>query len=369
MNGLSKYWTLIRIDAAEAGEGYKIQPLTSAQDFVLTKFTELDDSQKTENFTVQSELFYLARTNTTCQEESTRAELCLRCYISHPILQACQKRARLFGTGKGFTYRDLLPFVLNDDGRSQLQTFVPFSIEILNSFSPERQCSLGKWADLRVKRHPELNQFLLEHGLRFCSDWALLNRADPRDFKGIDRHLIEVFHQVYRRDRPQQHRQGLRQKCPDPTTAQLQEMAQLLRDRQVLISSASSVISQLKSIASMLRQEEIWGRSGFPVTEPLEVTDPTTGETTVKEIPDETYSNNLETENQLELQNFCQEQLLCCLDEAIQSGISEHVRQLEQRPRYAHLAHQVEPALRLLYFEKQSQAQIAASLVQASRSD
>jgi hypothetical protein len=136
---------------------------------------------------VYRQLFNLLRENGVNQAERIEVELCLRCYVSYPILQSCMKRVRLFGSGNGFTYRDLLPFVLNDDGKISNGGFVPFSIEILDSFSPDQTCSLGGWVDLRVKRNPAPNRFLLERGLNFTSDWALLNRANPRQLAGMER--------------------------------------------------------------------------------------------------------------------------------------------------------------------------------------
>ncbi|MBC7970121.1 MAG: hypothetical protein H7Z11_08355 [Verrucomicrobia bacterium] len=368
MSASSKYWKLVRIDAAEDGGGYKLQLLPTAQAFFGAHFPEWISCQVQPPASVQRELLKLAQTHSRSEADGFKAELCLRCYISHPILQACRRRAQLFGPGHGFTYRDLLPFVLNDDGKPLRGAFVPFSVEILSSFSTERQGALAQWVDLRVRRNPELNQFLLECGLRISSDWALLNRANPKEFDGIDRALIEVFHLVYRHDRPQQHRQGMRQKCFDPTDAQLQAMLQALRERQVWMHSAHSLLNQLKQLAYRLRREDIWGRRGFPLTEPLETTDPDTGETRLKEIPAQTSTNDPEATERSELQAFCYEQLLHCLDQGIRDGIGDRVQTLKQRPRYAHLAHQVKPALRLLYFESKSQGQIAAHLGMTNQS-
>jgi len=277
------------------------------------------------------------------------------------------RRVRLFGSANGFTYRDLLSFVLNDDGKRFNGGFVPFSLKILHSFSPDQTCSLGGWVDLRVKRNPDLNRFLLEQGLNFTSDWALLNRANPRYLAGIDRDLVEVFHLVYRRDRRQQNRQGTQQKCLDPTNEQLQEMMQWLRQRQVLVDS-TSVLNQLKRLAQVLRQEDIWGRRGFPVAEPLETTDPNTGETSFKDIPDDDSTSDIEASERSELQQFCYEQLLHSLDQGIRQAIGDRVHSLKQRPRYTQLAHQVKPALRLLYFEGKSQEQIALMLGMTNQS-
>jgi hypothetical protein len=132
--------------------------------------------------------------------------------------------------------------------------------------------------------------------------------------------------------------------------------------------SAHSLLNQLKQLAYRLRREDIWGRRGFPLTEPLEMTDPDTGETSLKEIPAQTSTNDSEAAERSELQAFCYEQLLHCLDQGIRDGIGDRVQTLKQRPRYAHLAHQVKPALRLLYFENKSQGQIAAHLGMTNQS-
>jgi transcriptional regulator with XRE-family HTH domain len=365
MNELSRYWKLIKIDAAEAGKGYQTQVLLPAQQFLDAYFSDFDDRTPPPE-QVQNQLLQWLQAPTSEASTHAGSELCLRCYVSHPILQSCLRRSRLFGPGYGFTYRDLLPFVLNDDGKSLQGNFVPFGIEILQSFCPQQSATLAGWVDLRVRRHPELNQFLLERGLHFSSDWALLNRANPQRMHGIDRVLVETFHQVYRRDRPQQHQRG-KQRCPDPTEPQLQEMLQRLQAQQVSLPSAQSVLAQLKRIAEILRQEDIWGRRGSPVTEPLETTDPETGEVRLRELAGDTNGNDAEGEERSELQQFCRDRLQHCLEQSMRQAIRERIQHLEQRPRYAQLAHQVKPALRLLYFEGKSQAQIAAQLGMTSQ--
>lgn len=367
MHEPSRYWNLIRLDATEMGRGYKLQRLPPAQEFLGQHFPECLDSVVGLDDGIPVQLLRWYRDLTPDPESRSGAELCLRCYVSYPILQSCLKRSRLFGPGNGFTYRDLLPFVLNDSGDRPQGGFVPFSIEILQSFSPDQNCTLTGWVDLRVRRNPELNRFLLERGLHFSSDWALLNRANPRELADMDAALVEVFHEVYRRDRLQQQRPGRRQKCLDPTAAQLQEMMQRLRAQQVLLHSSHSLLSQLKRIAQTLRQEDIWGRRGFPLTEPLETADPETGEIHLREIPSYSVSH-AEAIQHSELQQFCDERLLHSLDQGIRQTICDRIQHLEQRPRYAPLAHQVKPALCLLYFEGKSQAQIATLLGMTNQS-
>ena len=367
MSQPSKYWKLVRIDAAGVGGGYKIQLISPAKEFFHQQFPDLVGQANISDECVQNRLMQLLRAEVAAIDaSSSKAELCLRCCVSHPILQSCIKRARLFGAGNGFTHHDLLPFVLNDDGQLQQGSYTPFSIEILRSFQPERKCSLAGWVDVRVKRHPELNNFLLECGLRFSSDWALLNKANPKHTKQ-QRDIIEVFHQIYRRDRPQQHRNGGSRRCLDPTEDQLQEMICCLRERSVPIYSSKDLTAQLKSVAEGLRQEAIWGQRGSPLTEPIEVPDPD-GEGNISRFPSITPSDSIEEAERLDLQEFCYEQLLGCLDQGIRRGIGDRITALKQSPRRAHLAQQVKPAFRLLYCEGKSQTQIATLLGMTNQS-
>lgn len=389
----SKYWQLVRLDAAEASGGYKVQPVPLAQQFFQSQFVEPGERSSMPQAVIQLSLFKIAQMNPEIASRSqspeiphpaaadatspqleqadpskpVQAELCLRCYVSHPILHTCVKQARLFGAGNRFTYRDLLPFVLDDDGSVPLNRFIPFSIEILRSFNADRKASLAGWTELRVKRHAELNQFLLDCGLRFSSDWAVLNKVNPKKLPSPDRDLVEAFHQVYRRQRSQQ--SGVRSRCPDPTEDQLREMMRFLHDRHLFFPTSRELIARLKQVASRLRQEAIWGQRGAPLAESLEITDPETGETIARDIPDPASPMDaLEQQERSHLQAFCREQFLQCLDAGIHQGIADRIASLQQRPRYADLAIQVIPALRLLYFEGKSQGQIAAQLGMTNQS-
>jgi hypothetical protein len=387
MSEPSKYWNLVRIDAAEASGGYKIQPMPLAQQFFQAQFLESVRRSSLADTSTQMTLLQWSQaeavavnaiatsqpvkpskqrsTDSNASSTQLKALLCLRCYISHPILQACIKRARIFSMGNRFTYRDLLPFVLNDDGRISL-TYTPFSVEILQSFQPQRS-SLTGWVDVRVKRHPELNQFLLECGLRISSDWAVLNRANPHMLSACDRSIVEAFHAIYRHQRSQQ-RHG-NQRCPDPTEAQLHEMIQYLQRGHSSVTSPKEMMNQLKRVATHLRHEAIWGQRGAPLAESLELTDPETGDTIERDIPDPVSPMDIvEEKERSHLQAFCADQLLRCLDNGIQQGIGDRIASLQKRPRYAHLATQIQPALRLLYFEGKSQGQIATCLGMANQS-
>lgn len=61
----------------------------------------------------------------------------------------------------GFNCSDLLPYVLDDDGRLQpTASYQCLSQKILQSFDPD-QSSLTTWTTTKVKQYPALNQFLL----------------------------------------------------------------------------------------------------------------------------------------------------------------------------------------------------------------
>lgn len=348
MRDRSHYWSLVKINI---GDGrHRIQAIVPAQEFFLRQFP--NSTSLSSDRSVQEQLLSHTQTAT-----GLKAELCLRCYISHPILVACQRRARLFGGGDRFTYCDLLPFVLNDEGRLDFGNYIPFSLEILRSYRPG-QGSLAGWAELRVKRHPELNQFLLEWGLQLSSDWALLNRAKLDHLEPLERSLVQVFHAVYRRDRPQQ--RLARQKCAEPTSAQLMQMLEQLREQQILLGRADELLHRLRQIALKLRQNEIWGRRGAPLAESLELE--LNGEVIERELPDPASTLDPEETERLELQTFCRQQLLTYLDAAIQRGVSDRLAALKRSSRRAHLAPHFLPALRLLYIESKSQTAIASLL-------
>ena len=237
MNVSSKYWKICRIGLTSP-KGYEYWTVPLAQ--ALTQ---------TANIQAINAYFY-DRDATVDVKERAIAGLCLRCYVSYPILKACQTLDNRFG-GASFTYQDLLPFVLNDDGKSLriidkdgtqlVLTEVPtpssyplFTLEILRTYKPNSSSSrsLKDWAYLQTKQNKELQNFLSEFGFKHLSDWALLNKARPKQLERLsdrDRHLISAFHSVSRRDRLQQRQKGIH-KCPDPSEAQLQEM----RDRPSL---------------------------------------------------------------------------------------------------------------------------------------
>lgn len=392
MGPLSKYWEILRIDPGGDGCGYKKQLLPLASEFFQAEFPELmgavarSHPSPQQHRSVQTSLHiqFSTQASPVDLQSLAQAGLCLRCYVSYAILKTCKKLASLFwGTGQ-FTYRDLLPYVLNDDGRQQIvcyrdgkqqwvvarngesqqATYPLFTVEVLRKFNPNAQStsSLDTWVYHQTRQNKDLKDFLAERGLSILSDWAILNRFGTHKLEALaarDRHLITAFLAVYRRDRRKQP-QNRGRRCPDPTPNQLQEMQQRLQLKGVTINDPQDLQQELKQLAQLLRQHAVWNSNGMPQSTSLEEIDPRYG--IAKEFSDPNSTNNLDQIAQQELSEFCRQQLIACLDFGIAQGIREHIHNLKQRPRYAVFAPNVIAILKLVYCEGQSQSKIAAQL-------
>ena len=320
-------------------------------------------------------------------QHQAKAGLCLRAYVSYPILAACKILASKFSATGQLTYRDLLPYVLNDDGETQVvldqddkqqwvinrngerepSSYQLFSVEVLRKFNPngQRVTSLDNWVHLQIRQNQELKKVLSERGFYKVSDWALLNRARQHQLEKLSLReclIVKAFHAVYRRDRRQQQQNHL--KCPAPTLAQLDEMQQQLQTEGITFNSPTQLPIELKQIGQLLRHYAIWSSNGMPQAEPL--ANPDSG--AQRELCDPNSTNDLEQIAQQELKEFCHRQLIECLDWGINQGICEHINSLHQRPRYARFASKVKAILKLVYFQRQSQSKIADTLGMTNQS-
>ncbi|MEH2179032.1 hypothetical protein [Nostoc sp.] len=362
MNASLRYWTIWRIDLANERVGYKQFLVPLAQEFHEQQVSNW------QNGDVQAALLSYFHGNNATVDAIIRAQagLCLRCYVSYPILKACQKIDSLFNGEKSFTYKDLLrcvldddgkklvildsdrktQLILNDDGRLNPTAYKFFTVEVLQKFKHDSQSSmsLDNWAYLQTKQNPEIRKFLSEFGFQHLSDWALLNRVRPKQLETLSqraRQLVEVFHAVYRRDRRQQ-RQAEARRCPDPSIAQLQEMLTYLQARDI-INTADELKKELHQIATQLRQYDIWS-----YREPLEIQNPDNGNYTLRtDLP--TISLDESDVEQQEILEFLHTQLRLALTGAIEQEISNCITKLENSTRYAPLAHKYIPGLQLYY--------------------
>ena len=378
MSVSSRYWTLWYLSPASEKLGYENCVIPAAQAFAQ------NDSSSTQDGVTQTALlsYFHIKSATVTARMQAEAGLCLRCYVSTPILKACHTIDHLFGSNKAFSYRDLLPFVLNDDGKTpvildrdrktqlvmtgdeppQATTYPIFAIEVLRTFkAAESSLSLDNWTFLRTKQNAELKQFLAEFGFQHLSDWALLNRARPHQLERLserDRHLVEVFHRVYRRDRRQQLAGSRR--CPDPSGGQLQEMMTDLQQQNVALFTASEVLPALKRVAAQLRQYDLWLHRV-----PLEVHDADTGRDTIRSDLPGSDADERDLEQQ-ELLLFFHQQLDLALNAAIAEALRDRVATLEHSKKYAPLATQFIPGLRLYYEQGVSLKEIAPMLGMSS---
>jgi hypothetical protein len=374
MSSASRYFKLWQIDPASDRSGYNCCLISSAQKFWQKQCFNHQYPEKK----VLTDLLSRFENPTTEILDRAYAGLCLRCYVSEPILMACRKIDYLFGNNQSFTYRDLLPFVLNDDGKAlmildrdgktvitlepngamQSKTYQCFSLQILRSFKPndQRSMSLNNWVYLQTRQNPDLKNFLAEFGFQQLSDWALLNQTRFKQLEQFplgDRQLVEAFHAVYRRDRQQQN-QGTK-RCSDPTTAQLQEMATLLMAYKRSINPAE-LMSELRRIALQLRQYDIWS-----YREPLEVEDIETGDRLMRSDLPLASGKELDIEQQ-EFLAFFHEQLQIALGQSIRQELSNRITYLQKSKGYAAFADQLIPGLCLYYHQGIALKEIATLL-------
>lgn len=347
----SRYWELIKILPSGEGCGYKVQILPPAKSYFLQEFPTLANKPNILDQTIQNRLLALLPS-----PNYPSSEICLRCYISHFILLSCIQRAKLFSAGGRINYRDLLPFVLNDDGIAPKGKYIPFACEILFEFHPESKCSLARWIDLKVKRHKELNKYLLEFDIEIRTAWAILNKAGKSHLDNQqDKEILAAFHVVYRWDRPQQHCQKCTGKCPQPTPAQLETMIYHLQKLGISINSSDKMLDELERIAKLLRQQNIWGKTRHITQQEHRdewelIIDPTSTEDLAIKF------------EQQELQDFCQQQLFECLDKVIKQAINDHIAKQSKSRGYASLVHLIKPILREIYLSGKTQTEIARKL-------
>ncbi len=371
-NTASRYWSAIAIDAAGRRQ---VREITTAKVFLLESFPDFTPDTQVSDTQVQRQLWYWMQDAGEAGEaggaggaggaegaeinQSYKAQLCLKCFMSQQIDYVCRGLASRFGAEHGFTSTDLLPFVLDEEIgklRRHSPTYQSFLDEILHSFDPE-QSSLATWTTRRVKHHKPLNQFLLEHGIYLVSDWAILNDTKPKQLHRIfaefhnltppeiqrAQQLLEAYHAIYRSQRLKQRLAGVKGKCHPPTPEQLQQMAQCLSPPL----RPEPLLRQLQLIASRLRDYRIYVRGGMlrqyrdaTPNEPIDIpySEPT---------PDE----------QSEFLTAYRQQFLKGLDTAIAQITGDRTRKLQRRD--SQKAQQFLTALHLFHCQGQSMSDIA----------
>ena len=319
MINTSIYWTLVRIDAAGDRQ---IQSLSSAQTFFNQIFAELTNVGNFSSRDIQSQLLDLYQQDTSI-DNHINAQRTLLCFISWEIEKVCLNLEKQFGNSGGFSSHDLLPYVLDDDGRLQSKSSYQFySLEIFYSFDIN-QSSLSSWTNRKVRQHPALSKFLLECGIYLLSDWAILNDTQPKQLERIlsqfhslsvteiqqNKWLLASYHAVYRAQRLQQRKVRKTSKCQPPSIEQLEQISDKLNNlsQGKYCEKPHNLMSQLQQLAGYLREYRIHVRGGFLATESIDAAG--------NDISISNYNDNEENQTS-EFLKLYRPQFLECLDNA-----------------------------------------------------
>jgi hypothetical protein len=360
MGQASKYWTILLLD----GTGKtRSRELPSIKTFLEGQFPAAleEDSSLSEDQLIRS-LIPLVPTQPEVQ-------LLLRCLISHQVLTACQSLVNQFGQFYGFATSDLIPLVLDDDGKpwnhSSKGTYKILAQQVLDRFDPSAG-KLSTWVTRLVRQHPAISACLLDHGLYLVSDWAILNDTKPDQLYRIwTQHynlspeeaeqaclLLESFRLIYTPER----RPGSR--CKDPTTDQLDRIAQTLSTTSARSISTPEMQKQLTQLCKRLRAYRIIARGGQ--VRGLSVDDAQTLERIQDKIA---YERNTNEDNGLRdrLISACREIFDSALPQSIHSAVAQAHSQFLHSPRSDTRAKAILyfPALRLFHGDRISMGEIA----------
>jgi hypothetical protein len=395
MSAASRYWTLIRIDAS----GRRIsEALTSAKAFFLASFPDYVPQSEVPDALIQRQLLHWMKEATEQytyasprqgrekgSDEANRvflAECCLKCFISSQIERVCQQLATQFGEVHGFTCGDLLRCVLDEDssrfrrdGATSVSTSSYQSLpqEILRSFNPD-QSSLATWTTRLVKHSRELNAFLLEHGVYLISDWAILNDTTAKQLQRVfsqfhslteveiqqAQRLLDCYHAVYRVQRLQSRKTGIKGHCLPPTREQLQQISQCLSTKIGGTFRSEAVLAKLQEMASRLREYRIHVRGGALPADSIDapvITNSSSERSVFRDFIDERNT----VDEQTEFLHSYRQQFITCLDQAIARVIEEQVRKLESK-KNPQKAEQFLTALQLFHCKELSMVEIAKAV-------
>lgn len=362
MSAALRYWQLIRLDAA----GKRIhEEIASAKAFFTQAFPQFLTSQDVSDADIHRHLLQWWKSDATHP-----AQLCLRCYISSLLEQACIQLETNFGSNYNFTRYDLFPIILNDiivenSKKEQISnsSYTSVTAEILQTFNPDRS-SLSTWTFKLVKQNRELKTFLIERGVYLVTDWAILNDTTCSQLQRIfsEFHhlaeleikqasiLLESYHAIYRRDRRTARKSGNTGQCRLPTTEQLQQIAYQFYLKTNLKLLDSDVMTQLQNMAERLRQYRIYVRGGSLPTESLD-----NGGENYENIGYTDFTNA--EEEQTEFLEFYRQQFVDRLDEALEQVTRTRLSYLQRQN--SSIAESFSSALHLYHCQGLSMGAIA----------
>ncbi len=357
MGSPSRYWILCLLNPAG---GWRSLPQAIAQTHFQTTFPQFVTEAEPRDKTIQTDLIAAFRADHPDQT----AGLCLRCFISHGTLQVCFALVKQFGTYHGFHLDEILPIVLDDDGAVPLRPYPSVARQVLHSFDPDR-ASLSTWTSRLVRQHRDLNAFFLQCGFYQISDWALLNDTRVEQLPRIlseFHHLSHVdlqkattllasYRAVYLRDRQQQ---PTNSRCPAPTPAQLQEIAQTMQQQ----ISPPALLQQLERLSQYLRDYRIVARGG-------KLHYPSMADPGLQEKIEYTYiqgvaadADSAEAEARESMFQTYETQFEIALDQALQQVINHRLQLLKKTEKQQRFL----AALRLYYQQRCTMTTIATQL-------
>ncbi|MFH7024884.1 MAG: hypothetical protein ACHBN1_05650 [Heteroscytonema crispum UTEX LB 1556] len=383
----TKYWQMQVLPTGEDVQLKKHREISRAKEFFKIQFPHLSNKptlSTEENKQVQIVLWQIFRSDDDIYQRAI-AGLCLRCYISHRILITCKTIPHSYNATAAnlFRYTDLLPFVLNDDGKTlvivdsegktqhilnhhdgTIQAIAKggefFSVDILRKFNPNlgSKESLDNWTTRLTRQNENIKSFLWGFGLATPSDWGLLCKYIPLCLSGLllteDYEIVKAFQIVYQRDRLKTRQKG---RCSEPTPSQLQEMLHLLQQSNIILSP-QELIYHLKRIAEILRQDWLYKKTGSTKTVPTEVYDNSTNNYLPNpELPYHIDRNPEDVELE-KLQEICQNLFEKVLYQIIAEVIDQRIKDLQKSRGYKNFAQRFPEGLRLYYQENISLSEI-----------
>ncbi|MEM6402146.1 MAG: hypothetical protein AAF757_18255 [Cyanobacteria bacterium P01_D01_bin.116] len=370
------YEKIVVLNPSGIGKGYEIKKVERAQKYLDENFTHLNRHSYISN-QQDKEIQDLLLKSLSIEESSqdlfidilnnSTEGTCLRCYISHFILLACQERFKRFSLGgQRFQLHELLPIVLNDDGKSLRsvgvkERFIPYSFQILQEYIKRKpRTSLDKWVSMKTKQSDAIERFLLELGICTDSDWAILNATKLTQLEKVFREfhlfspnaiqhlsepeiqrgraILQSFHEIYRGDRQKNRQYG---RCEPPTENQLQRMIEYLWATYQIKITPPRLINEIKAIANRLRDYRL---CEFQPPQ-IKIPDSDNGRNFYEEIPDTNSFHKFKSEDEEDLQLLLSEELIPYLDKAIDKGFHDVINCLSSR--CSNLADYIKP---IFYF-------------------
>ncbi|MGB5134451.1 MAG: hypothetical protein WBN89_04680 [Prochlorococcaceae cyanobacterium] len=132
------------------------------------------------------------------QHDHQGAFLCLRCRVSWPLEQKIRSMHRQLAANYGVELIELAAFALDDVGRplpyiqessaGAARLAVPFTVEVIRTYEPMRS-SLSHWARQRLDGRNDLKAYLLQQGVKWMGDWALLGDSSHKQVREAAVHL------------------------------------------------------------------------------------------------------------------------------------------------------------------------------------